>query len=140
MARKKGKGKHSSKSPQADFPIEAFADCHEKIFGMKKSQSGNMKSITENVPEEDDAPDDWEDRDEKEVGDKVLVIKDPTKKTVLWRPKKKDYREIPMDFWHLLARYIPPEKVGTNYWQSHCLAAVTFPGVLQHISLFPEKD
>jgi len=107
--KRRGKGKWTSKHPEVDFPIASFADSLDRVFGMKKSQSGNVKEMAKAIQEED-VPDDWGDREEveKETDERVVLTIVQEK---LWVPKKK-YRLLPIDFWHLLGGYIPPEKVG----------------------------
>jgi len=68
----------------------------------------HMSSKTANV--EVEIPDDWGEREElKEDEERVVVTKEVE---VLYHKPKKKYRQLPLDFWHLLGGYIPPEKVG----------------------------
>ena len=83
---------------------------------MRKSQSGTLKDVVATVKQNETVPDNWDDDvlDDKDPEERVLKIRDPEATTQLWQPKRKkdNYLRLPIDFWHMLANYIPPHEIG----------------------------
>jgi len=113
----KGRQKQRNSSLLQDYPITAFADSPEKVGAMRKSQSCSFKdAVAKLKQEEETVPDSWEEDEveEKDPEERVLKIRDPVAKSQVWQPRrnKEAYRVLPIDFWHMLANYIPPQEIG----------------------------
>ena len=104
---------------QADLnlPLANFVHSPEKRDRFKKSESGTMKQMAAAAVE---IPDDWAERDDTEeeetteTGNEILVLSTKSlysgKST--FKPAVARYCQLPLDFWHLVSRYILPEDVG----------------------------
>ena len=93
----------------------AFADSSEKGIAMRKSQSGSFKEVIATVKQNEAVPDSWDDvLEDKDLEERILKIRDPETKTHLWQPRKnkENFFRLPIDFWHVLATYIPPQEIG----------------------------
>jgi len=128
--KKKGRQKQSKTSLLQDFPITVFADSPEKGIAMRKSQSGSLMEVVASVKQTEMVPDSWDDDvlEEKDPEEeRVLKIRDPEVKTQLWLPrsKKENYLRLPIDFWHMLANYIPPHEIGLFARICHSAHSVT---------------
>lgn len=101
-----------------DLSIATFADAHTPGSGrLKKSQSGDFKSVNSNfVASSEEPPDNWSDIDDKE-GENIEIrmagkmsIKNGVKKKA--KEVEDDYYSTyPFDFWLVLSDRIRPEQV-----------------------------
>ena len=113
------------------FPISVFADSPEKGVTMRKSQSGSLKEVVASVKQDETVPDSWDDDvlEDKDPEERVLKIRDPVATTKLWQPRrnKENYLRLPIDFWHMLASYIPPHEIGLFACICRAAHSVTWP-------------
>jgi len=104
--------------PEQDLPVANFIDSPEKRSRVRKSDSGNLKIMSQVVNNEEaqDVPDDWFDRDEEDLVSEttnMVISTAPEPKQEIKIFTSQRYTQYPLDFWHLLSYYIKPEQVGT---------------------------
>jgi len=104
---KKGRARRAGRVAPADLPIALFADSPDgrRVSPGKAVAAGARELDREQVP------DHWGEMEEDREEGRVVVTRAPTVATRGWRGRR-EYRRLPIDFWHLLSNYIPPEKVA----------------------------